>query len=369
MDELDRILARWVEAGVLSADRAEAIAAFERRTGGHAAADLDALAAAPPSPDHRGAQRGILAEAIGYVGGALALGALAALLSQLWVELTTGGRLALIATLGAVLGGAAVALRRSDVAMLRRLTHALAAGAALAAAWFVGVSSSEVVGADPSVTGLAVGATLVLTGGPVLVRRPNVPGHLVTLAGLATLTVAALTLAPILPDPLWFGLSLWAVGIAWALLARGGWVRPHLVGEVLGPVLALLALQVASAGDHRVAGLVLGVVTAGALVWLAVQLEGFHLLVLGAIGVFVAVPQLVFELFGDAIGAPATLLLVGLLLVVAAVGVGRAGREVRREGSDAPAPRRSPLPTDEAPSASQAPATSGSSSSRGGEAP
>jgi hypothetical protein len=368
MDELERVLGRWVEAGVLTGDQADAIAAFERRTGGHGVADLDASSRDDPPSDRRGARRGILAEAIGYVGAALALGALAALLSQLWVELTSGGQLALIATLGTVLGGGAVALRRSDVAMLRRLTHVLAAGAALAAAWFVGSLSAEVLGADPSVTGLAVGATLVLAGGPVLVLRPNVPGHLVTLAGLATLTVAALTLAPILPDPLWFGLSLWAIGIAWALLARGGWVRPHLIGEVLGLVLALLALQVASAGDHRIAGLVLGVVTAGVLVWLAVQLEGFHLLVLGAVGVFVAVPQLVFELFGDAIGAPATLLLVGLLLVVAAVGVGRAGREVRREGSDGTEPPQPPPPTDETPGASQAPATSGSSSSRGGEA-
>jgi hypothetical protein len=366
MDELERVLGRWVEAGVLTGDQADAIVAFERRSGGHAVADLDALPRVGAPADRRGARRGILAEAIGYVGAALALGALAALLSQLWVELTTGGQLALIATLGAVLGGGAVALRRSDVAMLRRLTHALAAGAAIAAAWFVGALCAEVIGADPSVTGLAVGATLVLAGGPVLVLRPNVPGHLVTLAGLATLTVAALTLAPILPDPLWFGLSLWAIGIAWALLARGGWVRPHLVGEVLGLVLALLALQVASAGDHRVAGLVLGVVTAGALVWLAVQLEGFHLLVLGAVGLFASVPQLVFELFGEAIGGSATLLLVGLLLVLAAVGVGRAGREVRREGSGGPT--RPQPPPDEIPGASQAPATSGSGSSRGGEA-
>jgi di/tricarboxylate transporter len=53
-----------------------------------------------------------------------------------------------------------------------------------------------------------------------------------------------------------------------------------------------------------------------------------HHLAVGAIGLFLAVPQLVIEWFGDAIGAPATLLLVGVLLVLLAVGLGRARREV-----------------------------------------
>jgi hypothetical protein len=44
---------------------------------------------------------------------------------------------------------------------------------------------------------------------------------------------------------------------------------------------------------------------------------------------FVVVPRLAFELFGDTIGAPATLLVIGLLLVALAVGLGRAGREIR----------------------------------------
>jgi hypothetical protein len=60
-----------------------------------------------------------------------------------------------------------------------------------------------------------------------------------------------------------------------------------------------------------------------------------HPLVLGAGGLFVLAPQVVFELFGDAIGAPATLLVVGLLLVLVAVGLARAGKQVRRADATA----------------------------------
>ncbi|MEX2422278.1 MAG: hypothetical protein WD670_10735, partial [Actinomycetota bacterium] len=111
----------------------------------------------------------------------------------------------------------------------------------------------------------------------------------------------------------------------------GNWLAPRSVAEVLGGLHALVALQVASFGDPRTAGLALGVVLATALVVLAVQGDAGHLLIVGALGLFVLVPQIVFEIFGDAIGAPATLLVIGLLLVLLAVGLGRVRREVRGE--------------------------------------
>ena len=77
---------------------------------------------------------------------------------------------------------------------------------------------------------------------------------------------------------------------------------------------------------------------AAALVGLAVVRDRLHHLAVGAAGLFVLVPQLVFDLFGDAIGAPATLLVVGLLLVLVAVGLGRARREVAAEATDGARP-------------------------------
>ena len=63
-----------------------------------------------------------------------------------------------------------------------------------------------------------------------------------------------------------------------------------------------------------------------------------HLLLVGAAGLFISVPRLVFELFADTLGAPVTLLAVGLLLILLAVGLARVrglAVEVRREPRDA----------------------------------
>ncbi len=323
MAELRERLDTWTAAGLLDVDQAAAIEAFEATGPGHAAA------ATQP-------RRGALAEAIGYVGAALALGAVAALLGRLWEDLATGGRVTLVALLTVVLAGAALGMRRASTPALVRLTATLWSAATLSFAWLVGIIAAEVAELGPELVGASVGLALVLGGVPVLVRRPSIPAQLVVLAGAVTTAVSSLTLPALAPDAFWYGLTVWALGVAWLLLAQGGWVRPPVAGMVLGGGLALVATQVAAVGSSRLAGLLLAVVTAGALVGVALLVDGLHHLVLGALGLFVGVPQLVFELFGDTISAPAALLVVGLLLVLLAVGLGRASREVRRGGEREP---------------------------------
>lgn len=324
--ELQERLASWVRAGLISKEQAEAIGRFEAGPG-----------TAGPDRD----RRTLAAEAVGYVGAALAVGAVGLLLEQVWEQLAVGGRLTLVALLTLLLGGGGLALRRTGSPPMQRLTSVLFSGAVIGLGWFAVELGDEVLRLREADLALLVGASTTALALPLyLLRRRALPQ--LTLLATLSVTAGALLFRPALePGPTWVGLSFWSLGVAWALLGAGGWLPPARVAEVVGSVLALFALQVGSV-DARLGMLVLGVLSAGALVAVAVTTDRGHHLAVGAVGLFVLVPQLVFEIFGDAIGAPATLLVIGLLLVLLAVGVGRVRREV---GGDGPSRARDRVPS------------------------
>ena len=309
---LDQDLERWVAADLIREDQAAAIVAHERR---RSSAE----------------RRGVVAEAVGYVGAALAVGAVWLLVADLWADLVVAGQLSLIALLTVVAGGAGLVVARGAGAPARRLAAVLTTAAAVGAAWFAGLLVREVVEAGDGPVAISAGAAALVVAFVPLVRRPAVPLQLVVLAALQAVAAGLLMLPRITPDAVWFAVLAWAIALAWLLLGRGGLLRPGVVAVALGGVVALGALQVGSF-DAPLVLLSLGVATSAGLVVLAVTGAGTAAMVVGGLGAFVFVPQLTFELFGDAIGAPATLLIVGLLLVLLAIGLGRARRELTDHG-------------------------------------
>lgn len=308
---LEEDLERWRAAGLVTDEQVQRIVAHEQARG---------------SSD----RRGIIAEAIGYVGAALAVGAVFLLLREVWVELILAGRLTLIGLLTVVAGAAGIAVARDPRGPARRLASVLTAAAAVGAAWFAAVLLLEGLEARQGPVAIAGGAAALLVSGPALLRRPAVPLQLTVFAAVEAVALGLLQLPQLTPEPVWSALLAWSLAIAWLLLGRAGVLRPAAAAVVLGGAVALVAMQVGSF-EHRTALLSLGVVTAGVLVVLAVAGGGTPPMVLGGIGAFVFVPQLTFELFGDAIGAPATLLVIGLLLVLVAVALGRLRHEVSDE--------------------------------------
>lgn len=324
MQDLEQRLSEWTDAGLITSEQAAEIAEHERAR--------DRSRPSPrrqrPSAERPG-RRVAMAEAVGYVGAVLALAALGLLVGEVWPELSVGGQLALVGLLTVLLAAAGRAVEGQPAAAMQRLTGVLWAAAALGSAWFAGIVAADVLafGGDATATTAGVVATLIAV--PLVVRRPSLPLHLVGLGGAVATAVSVLSLTVLRPDIFWDGLLVMAIGGAWLLLGRGGWFGSARVAEVLGGIVTLIGAQVASFGDVRVTALALGLVIAGGLVALAVFTEAGHHLVVGSLGLFVLVPQLVFEVFGDAIGAPATLLVIGLLLVLLAVGLGRARHEVK----------------------------------------
>lgn len=340
MDLLIARLRTWVAAGLLEADQAARIAAFE----GAPEADVtgtsdpgaEAVAGRPTGTAGRAdrSNRITLAEAIGYVGAALALGAIALLLGELWRELLVGGRLALVAVLTAAVFGSALAVRDADSGAMRRLSGVLFTATVAGVGWFAAVIGDDVLSLPWDQAGVLVAASLLVAAVPLYLWRGGVLLQLATLAAALATATTTLGLSPLPPDPIWYGTTVTAVGLAWFLLAFGGWLAPRVVAEVTGAVVALVGTQIASFDGTRIASLGVGIVAAAALVWLAVHRDELHHLIVGAVALFVLAPQLVFEVFDDAIGAPAALLLTGLLLVLLAVGLGRARREVAPERPD-----------------------------------
>ncbi len=325
MQELETRLDRWHRAGLVSAAQVEAINRFEAEAG--------ASSSRRPVP---GSRRGQVAEAVGYVGAALAIGALSLLLAELWRELLVGGRLALAGIVTVLLAGGWWLLRERDEPALARLASALGLGTVAAAGWLTSVAAFDALDLDDDRAALAIaGVIAVVAVTTYLPRRRGLP-QITAHVGIGLVIAATLQQAPLELSPWWWGLVFWTFGLVWALLGAGGWLQPGRVAELVGGLAALFALLVNAFGSQRTGMLVLATVTAIVFVVVAVAGDRTSALVVGAAGLFVFVPQLTFEVFGDRIGAPATLLMVGLLLVVVAVGLARV-----RQAVDEPGPSRS----------------------------
>lgn len=310
MRELAARVQAWVDAGLVTAEQARQITAFE--------ADV----AEPASP------RSTLAEVVGYVGAALAVGAIALLLGDLWDDLATGGQLTLVALLTVLLGGGGVALRGLPAPAMQRLASVLFTGTVIGVGWLAYLFAAGVASWTDVDVALTVALAALAAALPFyLLRRRFLPQ--LTLFVAVLLTVGAL-FARLALDPgrAWVGLTFWGLATAWLLLGLGGWLQPARGAELLGGVAALFTILVTAWGSARVWLLLLGLATAAALVGLALVGERVQHLAVGAVGLFVFVPQVVFEVFGEVVGAAATLLIVGLLLVLLAIGLGRAGREL-----------------------------------------
>jgi hypothetical protein len=288
-------LERAVAEGIVTRAQAEAVAALE-------------------DGPHTAGRRAVAAEVLGYLGGALAVVAALLLGREVWHELGPAVRVLLLAVVtaavlvaGGVLGG------RSGPA--GRLGGFLWAVAVPSLAGTVGVAASDAfdVAFDVSAV-LATGAALVLAA-VLWWRRREVLQHVATFAAATATLFAVVGLVDDLYRSL--GPLVWVLGLLWIAAAASGWARPAPAGWVLG------ALAVVSgplgAGTARSAWAVVGVLSAAALVLLGVRGHRQWLLAIGTVGLFVAVPVAVAEIFDTELGPLLGLLVVGLVLVALAV--------------------------------------------------
>jgi hypothetical protein len=308
MRDLQELLDRWQNADLISTEQVTAITDFET------------------SREPR--RSSLIAEVLGYLGGALAVVAVWVFIAQFWADLETWGKLTLVGvmTVGFVAAGALVRNGSSDTS--RRLAGFLWFLAVVGVAGWFGVLADSALDASGDAAALWASAPSFATALVLwLLHRKTLQ--------LAALVVASHSLVLSLLSQLnsapsdWFGLVVWAIGVACVLLAWGDVLAPKAAAYVLGIAAILLGPSMAGGMLEQSWPLWLGVITAGVLLTASVSLHEVVLLVGGAVAVFVFLPQLIFQYFEDTLGIPVALFLSGALLIGVALLIARLRDEVQ----------------------------------------
>jgi hypothetical protein len=230
---LDDELARWTGAGLVTTAQADAIRAFE---GQRRAPEQE-----PPGP-----RWGPVAEALGYLGGLLALIGLVVLVTSYWSDIPTAGRVGMTgaATLTLLVAGAAVDATAGRA--LARLRAFLGVLSSAAAAVFAGVVADDVLGRDRNVTiAAACAAAVVIHSGALWRWRDDRPVQQLVALGAAAIVPGTLTAHWASAGAA--GIASWLAGATF--LAAGlrhrtpNWLVTVLVGST---ALAFAALVVAA---------------------------------------------------------------------------------------------------------------------------
>lgn len=306
--ELDRVLASLMSTGELSADQAARLRA--------AAAQDRAVAEAPRRAGE--ASTGVL-DVVGYVGGALMLGALVFVGFTLWGDLSRAGRIvvAVAAFVVPTVGGIALVAGRTR----RGLALALLAIAALAAGF-----AAHTVAADDDLVLTAAVITGAGALGAATLRAPLL--YLPTWLGAMGLVASGAESVLDPPDEAtyatWLSVGFLAVGLiflgAGTLLGRQlAWSLAGLSGLIaVGPLLAF---------DRSVLALGLGTLVAALLFTGMIRLQAYALGVVGGLAVLSTWPAALYQLVGTAIGVALGLVAAGAVLIGAAVLLSRRRRQ------------------------------------------
>ena len=294
-------LQRATESGVVTADQAAALltlAAVARRGAG-------AVERGP-----RGVP--VVVEILGYLGAVLAMVGAATLVAQLWDDMASWSRLALVGSLAVGLWGAGAVVDESADPVLWRLRGFLWLLSSAAAALFAGLLAVDVFGWAPEPVAVFVGTVTALYAGSLWRLRDRPAQYLAFVAGVIAVLAGA---SAWVDGPGMVGLVLWAFGAVWLVLGWRRIVVPAAIALVAAPGLMLVAAGVTGGSWESLAPL-FGLVTAAGLFAAGTLLKEFLITGVGVAGVFVYLPMSGAEYFGETIGVPIVLLATGVLLIV-----------------------------------------------------
>lgn len=299
MASVQEHLRRWVEAGLLTADDADRLEAWEA-----------AQVSSPRTESRPGAMEALL-----YLGVVILSAGVWALLAQGWSELEAWARVLSVAVPFGLMLAAGAALRLSDDPQYRRGSQA---------AWFVAV---------PLFTGLL--GVIFEEYGPGIDDRGDLmmviaaatlllacvlwllnPGHAQVLALALSAGFLGETMGAS-PDEYSrrvSGVALLVAGIAGATLADAEWLTPRRSARAFFAVLLILGPFQAGVGGTTGFELLAGA-AAAAVVAFGVWREDFALVMVGVAGAFIVLITFIFEHFAKDLGAPLALMLSGAVVI------------------------------------------------------
>ena len=309
--ELADVLARAVDAGILDGAQARAV--------------LDAEQARGAAPG--GNRRMLVTEALGYLGGLLALSGAVILTTQYWREVAVAGRLGLLAAVAAVTWLVGIRIGDGSVPALIRLRGAVWLVSSAAVAALAEQVARDVAHVGEPAVWLSVGTAVAVHAGLLWWLRDRPVQHLACLAGLL---IAAGGAAGLAGGEAAVGLAVAAVGAVWVAV---GWVAvlPPPVLALVGGSVAVLAGAGITAGDWPDAAPLLGLAAAVVFVVVGSGTNRTALTVVGLAGGFGYLPWTVGHFFAGSLGVPLAILLCGIALLAATLAV------LRRPSGGAPA--------------------------------
>ena len=328
--ELRKHLDRWVAEGLIDTAQATRIETAETPTAGSPAAGSSAAGSSASGSraarsSATGSRAPLVAEALGYAGGVLAIAAGLYLVRDLWPNLSTGAVLAFAAAACAALGAGGVAVRATSDPALRRLRSVLWLLSTVCLAAFTGTLADQVWGFGPASTTLVTAAVSAAYGAALWRRTRAVLQHLAVFASLAVL--AGTVVARLDPGlGAWGpGLAIWAISVLWGVAVMRGYLPPGATGYFAAGIGVLAGAQLTM---QVAAGYALALATVAGLLVAGVLLRQAWLVVLGALGVLLVTPQITTRYLPMSAATPLAIFVVGVVLLGSAVWLAR-----RRAGS------------------------------------
>jgi len=265
----------------------------------------------------------VVAEALGYVGGALALAAVITLLVRFWAPLGPYGHVGVgvVLALAGLVGGFTLERASGDAA--KRLSQFLLAAGVVGVGVAAGFATQRIVQADAFnewawFVGMAAAA---IAGGIVWWRRRTGLQHIVFGCSVASSALLVLPLLPVEAYEWGAGATLLFVGLVWGALSLRDLLEPRVVG------LSLAALGIAGGIEMMVVSgspmlrwaMWLGALTCVALIWAGSRLDEMGVLGVGTVALMLFSGQLVYSYLGFGAGTAIALIAVGFALLGAGV--------------------------------------------------
>jgi hypothetical protein len=271
----------------------------------------------------------LVVEALGYLGGVIALAAVLLLAQLWWGDLSPASRLALpaLTTIALLTAGAAVpaaGASQDGAGRLRGVLWLLAVGACAGA--FV-VLGDQLLDLRPRDTWLLAGLGSLVTALPLHLRSVRTAQQ-IGLFAASMLTAGALGARAGWDEPTLIGLGCWLVAAIWFVLGDRRLPQTGAAASYLGAAGSIVAVMLMAAS---LGGQVLAIATLTALFAWAVRRQSLGLLAVAAVGTLQVAPSTITFFFPDSgqVMAPLALLGVGAILVATAVTVTR--RRARAE--------------------------------------
>jgi hypothetical protein len=292
----------------------------------------------PASPDQAGADQAyadqadarkagaarrapLVVEALGYLGGALAIAAGFGVVPALWPHIPTSAELALAAVATAAFWTVGAVLRTRDEPAFRRLRSVLWLLSTVSLAAFVAVVATHIWDLGSAGAALATAAVATMYAAVLWWHTRAALQHLALFAGTAVTVGTGIDILSPGAGPWGAGIGIWGVSAIWAFAARRGYVGPLTVGYVAASIGLLVGSQLTM---ETAAGNALAVATVAGLLAAGVILRRVLLLGFGALGIIAMVPQTATRYLPIAAGAPLAVFIVGLSLLGLALWLAKA---------------------------------------------